>query len=170
MRCAWDILGTAAQNATEVAEKYADGRVTRKELALAGEEHGVPAVIEPTLMFAADAALYSAHEAVMIIGTNTMQAPRRIAVLAELSGVFRDIFGNPFHPVAVDPAWSTWNCGTVVKLAQSIYDDRAFEQLPILADALEEAGCQDQSMLEHLRSPVPHVRGCWPLDLILGRA
>jgi hypothetical protein len=64
----------------------------------------------------------------------------------------------------------TWNCGTVVKLAQGIYEDRRFEDLPILADALEEAGCQEQSVLDHLRGPGPNVRGCWPLDLILGRA
>jgi hypothetical protein len=121
-------------------------------------------------MFAADAALYSAHEAARLSGTTSIHDPGQIEVLAELSGVFRDIFGNPFRPVAVDPTWLTWNCDTVVKLAQGIYDDRRFEDLPILADALEEAGCQAQSILDHLRSPGPHVRGCWPLDLILGRA
>jgi hypothetical protein len=69
--------------------------------------------------------------------------------------------------VSLEPAWIT---PAVRHLAQALYDDRAFDQLPILADALEEAGCQDQSILDHLRSPGPHVRGCWPLDLILGRA
>ncbi len=80
--------------------------------------------------------------------------------------LLRDIFGSPFRPVSLDPAWRT---PAVLRLARSIYDGRAFDQLPILADALEEAGCQDQSMLEHLRSPGPHVKGCWPLDLVLGR-
>jgi hypothetical protein len=105
MQHVWGKLGNAAQNATQVAEKYADGLATRKELALAGKWHGVRAVIEPTQMFAADAALHSAHEAARLIGTNNLDDPRRIAALAELSEVFRDIFGNPFSPVTVDPAW-----------------------------------------------------------------
>jgi hypothetical protein len=81
--------------------------------------------------------------------------------------LLRCIFGNPFHPYTLDPCWLN---PTVKDLAHSLYSDRRFEDLPILADALEEAGCQEQSVLEHLRSPGPHVRGCWPLDLILGRA
>src|SRR5262245_25478569 len=83
----------------------------------------------------------------------------------------RDVFGPlPFHPVVLESSISLLNSDWIRKLAQAIYDDRRFEDLPILADALEEAGCQDQSILDHLRSPGPHVRGCWPLDLILGRA
>ena len=58
---------------------------------------------------------------------------------------------------------------TVVQLAQSIYDDRAFDRLPILADALEEAGCTDAAILDHCRGPGPHVRGCWAVDLLLGK-
>ena len=54
-------------------------------------------------------------------------------------------------------------------LARSVYDDRRFDELPILADALEEAGCTDPALLEHLRRPGPHVRGCWALDLVLNK-
>jgi len=57
----------------------------------------------------------------------------------------------------------------VLHLAQAIYDDRAFDQLPILADALQEAGCTSREVLDHCRSPGPHVRGCWVVDLILGK-
>jgi hypothetical protein len=89
---------------------------------------------------------------------------------AEKAAFLRDLFGNPFRPLAINPAWLAWNDGTVVKLAQSIYDDRAFDRLPILADALEDAGCNDAELLSHLRGPGPHVRGCWALDLILGRS
>jgi hypothetical protein len=90
---------------------------------------------------------------------------------AAQAALLRDVFGLlPLCPVAFGPAWAGWNNGTVVQLAQGIYEDRAFDRLPILADALEEAGCQHQSILDHLRSPGPHVRGCWLLDLILGRA
>jgi hypothetical protein len=78
----------------------------------------------------------------------------------------RDIFGNPFRPIPLDGASLT---ATVNELAAAIYDDRAFERLPILADALEDAGCGQQDILNHLRQPGFHVRGCWPLDLILGK-
>jgi hypothetical protein len=80
--------------------------------------------------------------------------------------ILRDIFTNAFRPIAVDPAWRTSN---VTALAQSIYDDRAFERLPILADALEDAGCDNAHILNHCRSGGEHVRGCWVVDLILGK-
>jgi hypothetical protein len=90
----------------------------------------------------------------------------------ELKGhavILRDIVGNPFRPVALGSSWLKWNDGTVVRLAQGVYDDRAFDLLPILTDALEEAGCLSEELLAHLRSNGPHVRGCWALDLILGK-
>src|SRR4051812_9910492 len=78
-----------------------------------------------------------------------------------------DLFGPlPFRPVPLDPALGT---PAVVHLARSIYDDRAFDQLPILADALEDAGCTSREVLEHCRGPGPHVRGCWVVDLVLGK-
>ena len=81
----------------------------------------------------------------------------------------RDIFANPFRHAQLDPTWLHWNAGTIVKLAQTIYDDRHFDDLPILADALEEAGCTEPAILEHCRGPGPHVRGCWVVDLLLGK-
>jgi hypothetical protein len=84
--------------------------------------------------------------------------------------LLRDIYGNPFRPVAVAPVWLAWNGGTVPKLAQAIYDERAFDRLPILADALEEAGCADSDILSHCRQPAEHVRGCWAVDLLLGKS
>jgi hypothetical protein len=80
------------------------------------------------------------------------------------------VFGNPFRPIAIDPDWLAWHDGTVPKLAQSIYDDRRFDLLPILADALQEAGCTNNEILQHCHSPGPHVRGCWVVDLLLGKA
>jgi hypothetical protein len=79
------------------------------------------------------------------------------------------IFGNPFRPVAINPAWLAWNDRTIPKIAQAIYDERAFDRLPILADALEEAGCANQDILAHCRQSGEHVRGCWAVDLILRR-
>jgi hypothetical protein len=81
-----------------------------------------------------------------------------------------DLFGNPFRPAAADPAWLAWNDGTVRRLAEALYQERAFDRLPVLADALEEAGCTDPDLLDHLRGPGPHYRGCWVVDLLLGKS
>jgi hypothetical protein len=78
-----------------------------------------------------------------------------------------DIIGNPFRPVRMNPAWLTWNDAIVDKLAEGIYNEKAFDRLPILADALEEAGCAERVILDHLRGPGPHTRGCWVVDLCL---
>src|SRR5262249_43605345 len=83
--------------------------------------------------------------------------------------LIRDIIGNPFRPVAIDLSGLGWNGGTVLHLAQSIYLGRRFGDLPILADALEDAGCTDPDILGHCRGPGPHTRGCWPVDLVLGK-
>jgi hypothetical protein len=80
----------------------------------------------------------------------------------------RDLFGNPFRPTGeMDPACTRWNGSTVVNLAAAIYQDVTFDSLPVLADALADAGCADAELLGHLRGPGPHVRGCWALDLLL---
>ncbi len=81
--------------------------------------------------------------------------------------LLRDIFGNPFRPVTFDPAWRT---EAAVGIAQAAYDSRKFGNLPILADALQDAGCDHPDILAHLRGPGPHVRGCWVVDLVLGKA
>ena len=84
--------------------------------------------------------------------------------------LLRDIFGPMlFKGVEFDQTILMWNNGTVVKMAHSIYDDRAFDRLPILTDALQEAGCTDAEILTHCRGAGPHVRGCWVVDLILGK-
>ena len=85
---------------------------------------------------------------------------------AALAALLRDVVGNPFRPVSVDTSWLT---SAVVSLAQSIYDDRAFERLPMLADALEEAGCTNAEVLGHCRQPGTHARGCWVVDGVLDR-
>jgi hypothetical protein len=83
--------------------------------------------------------------------------------------LLRDVF-TPFRTPAVDPAWLRWKRKTIPKLAATIYDERAFDRLPVLADALEEAGCTDAAILAHCRGPDPHARGCWAIDLLLGKA
>jgi hypothetical protein len=82
--------------------------------------------------------------------------------------LLRDIFGNPFRPVAFDPAWRTTD---VMLLARGIYEERAFDRMPILADALQDAGCESEDILNHLRDAnATHVRGCWALDLVLDKS
>jgi hypothetical protein len=94
-----------------------------------------------------------------------------------LCAVLACLFGNLFRPSPpLPPAVLAWNEGTVPRIAQGTYDERLPEgilntgRLAILADALLDAGCDDDELLAHLRSPGPHVRGCWAVDLILGKS
>ena len=81
--------------------------------------------------------------------------------------IFRDIVGNPFVSIEFAPHWRT---SDVLGLARAVYEDGAFDRLPILADALMDAGCADEAVLSHCRGPGPHARGCWVVDLVLGKA
>ena len=86
---------------------------------------------------------------------------------APQSALLRDIFGNPFRPVAFDAAWRT---STAVALAARMYESREFSAMPILADALQDAGCDNDDVLNHCRDTnTTHVRGCWVVDLVLGK-
>jgi hypothetical protein len=84
--------------------------------------------------------------------------------------ILREIVGNPFRAITVEPSWLAWNCGTAPAIARHVYEDRAFHDLPLLADALEEAGCTEPDILAHCRGTGPHVRGCWVVDLLLGKS
>jgi hypothetical protein len=79
------------------------------------------------------------------------------------------VLGNPFRLTALAPAWRTWRDNTILKLARGVYAERAFDRLPVLADALEDAGCDDTDILAHCRSDGQHVLGCWVVDLLLGK-
>jgi hypothetical protein len=83
------------------------------------------------------------------------------------ASLVRDIYGNPFRSVIFDTAWRST---TTIGLAETMYASRDFAAMPILADALEEAGCYNTAVLAHCRGPGPHVRGCWVVDLVLGKA
>jgi hypothetical protein len=86
------------------------------------------------------------------------------------SVLLRDVIGNPFRPAIMAQAWLTWNDGTTRRIGQAIYGKRAFNRMPILADALEDAGCDNANILAHCRGPGPHVRGCWVVDLLQGKS
>jgi hypothetical protein len=88
---------------------------------------------------------------------------------AQQAVLLHDLFGNVLRGAAVDPCCLGWADGTVAKMAATIYGGRRFGDLVILADALEDAGCTDADLLDHCRQPGAHVRGCWVLDLLLGK-
>jgi hypothetical protein len=174
------------QNALAVAELFADGRASRSELAAARAEaerfrgkqqynlndrHGEgAALMDEAACDVAREAIADVIRSVAWCAANRMPiAPAYYHECKNQVRLLRDIAGNPFRPVAVDAAWLAWNNRTVGQLAQAVYDERAFDRLPVLADALEGAGCHDAGILAHCRGPVEHVRGCWTVDLLLGK-
>jgi hypothetical protein len=99
---------------------------------------------------------YSANDIARAIQETSVQAD-----------LLRDIVGNPFRPVALDPAWRT---DTVLALAEQMYEARDFSAMPRLADALQDAGCDNEAILNHCRdADAVHVRGCWVVDIVLGK-
>ena len=172
----------ASERAVRTAERYADGLAGKKALhaALAEARAAVrqahtldarqgnaaacaaTAATEANLEIARQAAWLAAHA----------RAPAPSAMRAELQAqadLVRDLFGNPFRqPVVVDTAWLEWDGGAVRRLAQAVYTEQAFDLLPVLADALEDAGCAGPVLLDHLRRPGAHALGCWALDRLLG--
>ena len=159
------------------AEAYADGLVDDEALraATSYEADGCPALAAgfPSIRYgfvhqaalAADLVCWWRADPVANRRETSAVLRKKVAVEQEaIAEIVRDIFGNPFRPVALDPAWLT---STVVALSRGIYDERAFDRMPILADALQDAGCDSDDVLNHCRGPGPHVRGCWVVDLLL---
>jgi hypothetical protein len=97
--------------------------------------------------------------------------------LAHLCPLLRCVLGSPFRPLPpLDLTWLAWHGGAVKRLAEAAYEERELPsghldagRLAVLADMLEESGCADAELLGHLRGPGPHVRGCWVVDLLLGK-
>jgi hypothetical protein len=155
------------KQAIAVAERFADGLLSKQEFAEA--LHTSEQAVDRLWWLASSKPQAPPGGTFrVVLGTYTgvaaSEAERRLQC-----DVIRDLFGNPFHPLALDHSCLIWNGGTVPKLAQGIYEDRAFDRLPILADALEEAGCTNADILDHCRGLGPHVRGCWVVDLLLGK-
>jgi hypothetical protein len=198
-RYRWNALTDPSRKAIAVAERYADGLASEQDLVEAEKRARAaygrdwqlsPGPGEPAVQAAkaacyccvvkgydpsANVAWYESREdesAVLEIIRMFIEGPGYVVVGLEAS--LRDIFGNPFRPVTLDPAWLTT---TVVRMAQAANEEGHLAEgtldvvrLGILADALEEAGCTDAEVLSHCRGPGPHVRGCWVLDLLLGKA
>ena len=178
-RMVWHLLHEPClRSAVEVAERFADGEANKDELAdaqtwieqewFAGRTPAADAIAEwNAATYAIESCAAVAHDSAFSM-TAISPSPLGAGIVAErlLCELLRCVFGNPFRKPAFSKKWRT---ETVTALATGIYADHAFDRLPILADALEEAGCDDPAMLSHLRGPGPHCRGCWVLDLALGR-
>jgi hypothetical protein len=180
-----------SESAVEVAERYADGLATKRELraarnrltaaayGLTGTESWWQTIQQELSASTWEIATWlltaaSAHELAitdeilrgaveMLWNPNPPHGPDVRCTLV------RDLFGNPFHRSPLAPSWLTWHDGLIVSMARQIYESRNFTDMPILADALEEAGCTNAGILNHCRQPGEHVRGCWVIDLILGK-
>jgi hypothetical protein len=184
VRLIWDPLTPQQREAVEINERFADGLATNRERADARAVLGrdpddwrLPpkerraGKIRENLYW-----VLAAPSDILVCAKGT---PYRMArgddrLVREPSDprfadLIREIFANPFGPPRIEPGWKRYNNGAVVHLAQTVSDEQDFSHLPVLADALEDAGCTDAAILEHCRRPGGHVRGCWVVDLILGK-
>jgi hypothetical protein len=170
--------------AIDVVERYADGLANEQDLESAF--HIADAASQESPSDAADAVVsattsygpYGDQQAIRIayatdvarVAVRAAPTPLRPAVRAAQAALLRDLFGHlQYRPVQIAPTWITWHEGTIPTLTHSIYTERRFHDLPLVAKALEEAGCTDTDILSHCREPGPHVRGCWVVDLILSK-
>jgi hypothetical protein len=199
VRRVWRFLDLAvSRRAVEVTEQFADGEVSASDREDATEAAYGPVdpnagpeqtgkvqcaalaafwAITDDAVQAADAAADAVGEAVFLTGDRNSRTAddacqAEHAERAAQCHLVRDVFGlRPGSaPTATDAALLAWDNGAIPALARSIYDDRALDRLPILADALEDAGCADRPILDHCRGPGPHCRGCWVVDLVLGKS
>jgi hypothetical protein len=182
----WKLLKEdTCRKAVETAELYADRAASVKDLRDAARKAEATAqdraftascMMRMSKWAERDAAYAATHAAGLPLFPREVAANAKAAVTATQdrqkcqSALLRDLFGPLlFRPVVFDAAWRGWNDGLPVNLAKAIYEERVFDRLPILADALEEAGCDDADILAHCRSGGEHVRGCWVVDLLLGK-
>jgi hypothetical protein len=177
----WHLLADErSRKAIQVAERFADGEATRKERAKADKDNAWVWTeneksprqygLATAVGYCVSAGLRNGEALMCEIDqmsrflSDDLPPPAQAVLL-------REVFGPPlFRPMTIDPAWLAWNSGAVRKMARAIYDDRRFADLPILADALEDAGCADAATLGHCRGGGEHVRGCWVVDLLLGKS
>jgi hypothetical protein len=151
-RRAWETMAEVDRSAVATAERFADGQCTPNELAIA-RRSGATGQARKTLLRSARMA---ATDVVWPFSDDTV-----------LPSLIRDIFGNPFRTVAFNPNWLT---SDVVAVSRGMYEKQDFAAMPILADALQDAGCENAHVLEHCRGGGPHVRGCWVVDFVLGKS
>ena len=192
----WDQLRHDARPraAVEVSERFADGLATADELEAARQAAEVAALDAPFFSgpaylaagaAAQDSAEQAAHGVMLachqmavragayegVPGMDEQQAQKEAAAWEDRAqcAALRDVAGNLFRPVPLDPAWLARAGGATLLLARLIYENNQFADLPFLADALLDAACGDEALLAHCRTPGVHRRGCWAVDLLLRR-
>ncbi len=191
VRQAWPLLEEPSRWAVEVAEQYADGLATARERDRAWARCielrflGVGNPADRAALVAAGHIVGTAFGCSLVVQALVLEAERQFAcgllppgsadglaerLRASQEALFRDIVGNPFRAPRIDPDWLRFGDGLLPRLAGLIYQDRRWADMPVLGDALEDAGCSDDDLLEHCHGPGPHTRGCWLLDLLLGRS
>jgi hypothetical protein len=164
----WPLLtDPRSREAVEVAERYADGAATLEELRQA--RVGAFYAAREGQSDAHRAAHYAAADEAFVTAEHVSWCATKEGYQKVQVDWLRDIFGRRPNPPVIRAAVRAWNGGTVLKLAQAVYQERAFDRLPVLADALEDAGCTDADILGHCRGGGEHVRGCWAVDAVLGR-
>ena len=180
----WPNLTPLYQRAVDIAEQFADKQVAEQELISLHEAVSLE-TFDYDIFETVQAAIMSVTSPVMdrriaghvadgveafvsagVWNSWTYNPDRKAAEKLAQAHLLREIVTNPFCSIDLDPACLT---STVQQLAAGIYEERAFDRMPILGDALEEAGCDNTEILDHCRQPGVHVRGCWCLDLILGK-
>jgi hypothetical protein len=157
------------REAVEIGERIADGLLTGKRLESArnalGPADPLTDALIGTNVNAQGASSGAAH--IVVRAAPVLEGGVFIMERRAQADLLRDITGNPHHPETLVAHWLYWHDGTVRKIAQTIYEERRLGDLPILADALEEAGCENARILAHCRESGTHVRGCWVIDLLL---
>jgi hypothetical protein len=181
-RLTWDLItDPLLRQVVEIAERCAEGQASKDELQQAYEsaterQRLISDALDHRQKTAAWLAAHSADPKAFSAAfymTATPLSPIRGFRVEDQEReaahcvLLRCIFGNPHRPARVAPGWLKWNGGCIRGLAAAIYDERDFTRMPVLADALEEAGCTDQAIIDHLRGPMVHARGCWVIDAIL---
>jgi hypothetical protein len=173
-RESWDdLLDDRSRRAVEMAEEFADGKANASDLETASEaacdardEQWDRWPRNDKQLDLSEVAYATASPSLCDWLIRPLEVYPFWRPLPTHCGLIRDIFGNPYKPVALDPSWRT---EAVVGLAEGIYHDHAFDRMPVLADALEDAGCSHGDILNHCRGDGPHVKGCWVVDLLTGR-
>jgi hypothetical protein len=171
----WGNLADEGREAVLAAERYADGLTSWDELSAAFRAAHSAWMREPTYTLCRKATGLARMAADPRLTRKSLISPDRMEcntrTMLRLADALRELFGPlPFRPIRVEAVWLACNGGAAAALAAEICADAAFDHLPILADALEDGGCDDADLLGHLRSAGPHLRGCWALDLVLGRS
>jgi hypothetical protein len=195
VRHRWELLRYATpRQAAELAERFAEGAASLGDVEPLRQQADISAGNAPEferLAYRAAAATLAegASEAAMQVcelirdqfvfeeANAAMSREDEVRVIFEaqtiahraLVRLAHEVFGNPFRKVTIEPAWLHAADGAALALARWIDEERRYEELPYLADALTDAGCTEEALLRHLRERGGHVRGCWALDAVLGR-